>query len=211
MKQYYAQRAHEYDLIYQKPERQSSLRKMEETLPKLCKDQRVLEIACGTGYWTQFIAESSQSVVATDINKSVLEIAKNRIYAKQNVSFQQVDFNQLLPPLKKYDIIFGGFIWSHIPKQEIEAYLKKLKSHLSPKGKFIFIDNRFVKGSSTPISRTDQHTNTYQIRHLQDGSTFEVIKNFPTESEVALKLPNGSTNFNWQSFEYYWLASWNTT
>ncbi len=46
------------------------------------------------------------------------------------------------------------------------------------------LDNKYVTGSSTPISRTDAHGNTYQNRPLKDGSTHEVLKNFPSHLQL---------------------------
>jgi hypothetical protein len=45
----------------------------------------------------------------------------------------------------------------------------------------VLLDNLYVPGSSTPISRTDETGDTYQLRALASGETFEVLKNFPTE------------------------------
>jgi ubiquinone/menaquinone biosynthesis C-methylase UbiE len=49
---YYAARAPEYDSIYAKPERQADLRLIEAWLAEQCAGKQVLEVACGTGYWT---------------------------------------------------------------------------------------------------------------------------------------------------------------
>ena len=81
MQSYYAARAGEYDRIYEKPERQSDLRQIEQWLPPLLSDARVLEVACGTGYWTQFIARTASAVVAIDSAPETLEIARQRVSA----------------------------------------------------------------------------------------------------------------------------------
>ena len=52
MAAYYAQRAAEYERVYFKPERQDDLRRMEAELAAPFAGRRVLEIACGTGWWT---------------------------------------------------------------------------------------------------------------------------------------------------------------
>jgi ABC-type multidrug transport system fused ATPase/permease subunit len=76
LESYYARRAAEYEKIFDKPERQADLARMRADIPALFKDERVLEIACGTGYWTPLIAAQARSVVALDYNKETLAIAR---------------------------------------------------------------------------------------------------------------------------------------
>src|SRR6202043_371464 len=66
--EYYQQRAAEYDAVYAKPERQQDLAQLKELLPPLVAGRHVLEIAAGTGYWTQVIAPAAASITATDLN-----------------------------------------------------------------------------------------------------------------------------------------------
>src|SRR5471030_2376040 len=83
---YYAARAGEYDAVYKKPERQPDLRKIERWLPSVLGGRQVLEIACGTGYWTQFMAPVASSIFAIDTAEETLRIARERVPA-DNVSF----------------------------------------------------------------------------------------------------------------------------
>jgi SAM-dependent methyltransferase len=75
MQSYYAARAPEYDSVYRKLERQPDLRSIEGWLPPRFTGETVLEIACGTGYWTQFIAPSAARIVAVDLAPETLRIA----------------------------------------------------------------------------------------------------------------------------------------
>ena len=68
MEKYYSKRAAEYEQIYQKPERQHELDWLRQRIPALLEGRTVLEVACGTGYWTQFIARAARKVHACDIN-----------------------------------------------------------------------------------------------------------------------------------------------
>jgi hypothetical protein len=49
--------------------------------------------------------------------------------------------------------------------------------------KVVIMDNRFVQGSNTPISRRDEFGNTYQFRSLSDGTSYEILKNFPKKED----------------------------
>ena len=188
LEKYYARRAAEYEQIFAKPERQADLARMRVDIPALFKNQRVLEIACGTGYWTPLIAEQAESVLATDYNEEPLAIAKSKTYRKANVSFAQADAYALPDWKNKFSACYAGFWWSHVPLGKIEGFLKNLQNVLQPGAAVAFMDNRYVEGSSTPISRKDADGNTYQTRRLADGSSHEVLKNFPTPQELRARL-----------------------
>src|SRR3954463_9739481 len=75
---YYSNRAKEYEKIYSRPERQNDLRQATQILQEILRDKDVFEIACGTGYWTKYLAETAKNIVATDINSTVLDVARSK-------------------------------------------------------------------------------------------------------------------------------------
>src|SRR5437868_7332958 len=160
---YYRDRAKEYESIYEKPERQADLSEATNILQTIFRGENVLEIACGTGYWTERLAPVTTSIFATDINETVIEIASKKDYHDAVVRFAVDDLFRY-KPMKKYDGVFGGFIWSHIPLQELDEFLQKVISFVEPGGLVVFMDNNYVDGSNTAIFKTDQFGNTYQNR-----------------------------------------------
>src|SRR5207244_7690150 len=68
MHDYYVRRATYYERVYLKPERQRDLRTMEAWLPSMFVGRRVLEVACGTGWWTPHGASFAREWLATDLN-----------------------------------------------------------------------------------------------------------------------------------------------
>ena len=157
---YYAARAAEYDRIYQKPERQADLRAIEAWLPPHFAGNNVLEVACGTGYWTQFIAPVARQVVAVDAAPETMEIAKTR-GAMGAVQFVTGDAYalQAAPAVAaeagQFEAAFAGFWYSHVPKARQQAFLRGLCAVLKPGSQVVLLDNRFVAGSSSPLSDTD--------------------------------------------------------
>jgi demethylmenaquinone methyltransferase/2-methoxy-6-polyprenyl-1,4-benzoquinol methylase len=66
--------------------------------------------------------------------------------------------------------------------------------------------NRYVAGSSTAVSRTDEHGNTYQRQRLPDGSDCEILKNFPTRMELHACLGQVAEQVEIRKLPYYWYA-----
>lgn len=202
---YYAKRAIEYERIYDKPERQRELQWLRGRIPAILKGRTVLEIACGTGYWTQFIAPSAKHVYACDINDAVLEIAREKPLPAGRASFFKADAVSLegVPP--GCNAAFAGFWWSHVKRSGIAQFVAHLAARLEPGAVVAILDNCYAEGSSTPISRRDAEGNTYQMRRLASGEEHEVLKNFPSPLELAESVRPVAREAHLESLTYYWL------
>ena len=203
MLSYYAARATEYDSIYLKPERQADLRAIESWLPPMFLSASVLEVACGTGYWTQFVARVADRVVAIDTSPETMEIARGRV-PECKVDFRVADAYKLPPELGTFNAAFAGFWFSHVPRARRHEFLSGLHAVLGPGAKVVLLDNLYVEGSSTPIAETDAGGNTYQLRRLKDGSTHRVLKNFPSEAEMHLAIDELGQRGTFNVWEHYW-------
>jgi demethylmenaquinone methyltransferase/2-methoxy-6-polyprenyl-1,4-benzoquinol methylase len=205
---YYSARAPEYDRSYEKPERQKDLTLLRGILPPLLEGRDVLEIACGTGYWTEIIAPAAASVVAADVSPTVLEIAKRRSYPSGRVSFLEADAYRLENLPGRFSACLAAFFWSHVPLRRLPGFLEGLHRRLGISTRVVFLDNIYVEGSSTPIGRRDGDGNTYQRRVLEDGSQWEVVKNFPDEAELRLAVGSSGRNLRIERLTYYWCLSY---
>jgi 2-polyprenyl-3-methyl-5-hydroxy-6-metoxy-1,4-benzoquinol methylase len=205
--QYYKERAKEYEQVYLKPERQDDIQNATSILQEQFLEKEVFEIACGTGFWTERIAQTATSILATDINETVLEVARQKKYSPAHVTFERTDiFNYCSE--HKYESLFGGFIWSHIPLQSIDKFLRILNSFTSPDGTIVLIDNNFVQGSNSPITYTDEDENTFQTRRLEDGTMHLIMKNFPTENFLREKLADMAFDIQYIKLKYFWILSY---
>ena len=80
---YYAARAPEYDLsagyltLDADPVRVAKKRRFQQ----IFQGHDVIEIACGTGYWTEVLAETAKSVVGIDVNPEMISRAQSRCEA----------------------------------------------------------------------------------------------------------------------------------
>jgi demethylmenaquinone methyltransferase/2-methoxy-6-polyprenyl-1,4-benzoquinol methylase len=205
---YYAKRAPEYERIYRKPERQQDLQKLRDFVARAFTGRRVLEVACGTGWWTGFLAEAARSVVATDLNEEVLALARAKSMGPGKVFFELCDAFELNQIQRDFDAGFAAFWWSHLAPADLQRFLCGFHAVLQPGSIILFIDNIFVEGSSTPIWRRDEEGNTYQLRRLDDGTTTEVLKNFPRDEDIVAALGERARELVIHRLKHYWIAQY---
>lgn len=207
---YYSKRAREYERIYRKPERQEDLATLRRLVAERLAGQEVLEIACGTGYWTGVIAPAVRSIVATDASEEVLQVAREKTYPADRVRLTAADAFQPAAFEGRFSALFAGFFWSHLARPRLAEFLRGWRMRLGPGRQMLFIDNRFVEGSSTAIAGSDRDGNTYQMRRLDDGSVHRVMKNFPDEDELRRAAAPIAARVEITMLTYYWMLSLET-
>jgi ubiquinone/menaquinone biosynthesis C-methylase UbiE len=208
MQSYYARRAATYERVYAKPERQNDLRAMQAWIGSQFAGRSVLELACGTGWWTPHAARDAQAWLATDINPETLALAQAKALPPC-VRLATVDAYSLDGiGAQRFDAAFAGCWWSHVLLQDLPSWLAQLHARLEPGARVVFLDNSFVQTSSLPITRHDALGNTYQQRVLDDGSTHEVLKNFPSFEQALKCIGPRTQHAQWHAWTHYWALSY---
>jgi demethylmenaquinone methyltransferase/2-methoxy-6-polyprenyl-1,4-benzoquinol methylase len=143
----------------------------------------VLEVACGTGWWTQFIAPVAARMTATDALAEPMAFARLRP-GVERVSFVQADAYALPQSLGNFDAAFAGLWISHVPVGRRREFLAGVHARLVAGARVVLIDNTEAQCERLPIACRDAAGNTYQTRVLPDGTAHRVLKNFPAENEL---------------------------
>jgi ubiquinone/menaquinone biosynthesis C-methylase UbiE len=178
---YYSNRAREYEKVYFRDDavRQQEQSRIQDIMKKVFENKRVLEVACGTGYWTQFVAEAADHITAIDFSDEVLSIAEEKNIPANKVSFYQGDAYQLENVPGSFDAGFANFWFSHIPKTRIQEFLKQLHYRLGTGSQVFLADNVYIESvGGTLTQKENDAQNTYKIRTLENGTQFEIIKNY---------------------------------
>lgn len=196
---YYTERADEYEEIYDLPFVQDDYDRLAARLREELADRDVLEVACGTGYWTELLAEYATSVVGVDASPTVLRRARAKAYAT-DVDLLRADAYAL--PFREGTFSGGlaGFWLSHVPIQRRREFLDSFHGALDESARVCIFDNRYLEGF-TELDGEDDAGNTYEIRVLDDGSRHRVLKNFPTEHELRDLLEPDATDVAYEEFD----------
>jgi ubiquinone/menaquinone biosynthesis C-methylase UbiE len=96
----------------------------------------VLEIGCGTGYFTVEILKSGSEVKAIDISPELLALARKEL-AGARVTFHEEDAHNLSFPDDYFDRIIGSSVLHHL---DIQKALSEIFRVLKPGGRIAFTE-----------------------------------------------------------------------
>lgn len=208
MVRYYAHRATEYDAIYDLPQWQADLQRLRQIVPRFFAGCTVFEVACGTGYWTRYVAQHAMHVEATDVNTETLAVARSRDWPRRNVVFQHLDAYAPSRGGRTFDSGLAAFWLSHVDLGRMRDFLAALHSHLAPGASVLMFDERETPGRPLPASRIDDAGNRYERRKLANGERFEIIKNFYDHPRLESLFAPFARDSSYDELDHFWLFSY---
>lgn len=110
---------------------------------KLTPETRILEIGCGTGEVSYWMAQRSPAqVLGTDLCVPFIEEAKKK-FQLPNLSYEVLDFNKLDTFAdKRFDYIVGNGILHHL-YYRLDDALKNMQNLLKDGGELLFLEPNF--------------------------------------------------------------------
>ncbi len=135
----------------------------------------VLELAGGTGWWTERLARTARRLTVVDASPEALELNRDRV-GRPDVDYVMADVFAWRPD-RVFDVVFFSFWLSHVPRSRFRAFWSLVRA-CAPHGRVFLIDNR---SDPTPghVGK-DPYVVEYQrdlhLRRLGDGSEYRVVK-----------------------------------
>ncbi|MBM3516111.1 MAG: class I SAM-dependent methyltransferase [Alphaproteobacteria bacterium] len=194
---YYAARAGEYDQWFLRQGRYdrgptdnadwfNEVEEVRAALNAFAPRGDILEIAPGTGLWTEKLLTHAASVTAVDANQEVLNINKARCRSDR-VRYIQANIFEWQPD-RVYDVVFFGFWLSHVPPDRLGSFIEWVRAALKPGGRFFFVDSKRETASTARDNILPGEGSFIARRSLNDGRTFDIVKVFYLPDDLAKKL-----------------------
>jgi SAM-dependent methyltransferase len=146
--------------------------------------RRVLELACGTGVWTERLAPVAESVTAVDASPAMLAIAAARLSPYPAVRVRSGDAYRL-------EEIGGDFTgglamqWlSHVPQARMAEFLEGWHGRLGSGAEVFLGDNQLTAEWVDDLIRRPGESDTYEPRSLPDGREYVIVKNYFAEDQL---------------------------
>jgi demethylmenaquinone methyltransferase/2-methoxy-6-polyprenyl-1,4-benzoquinol methylase len=214
---YYRARAPEYDQWFLRQGRydrgpESSRRWFEEVdtvrgaLAQFRPAGHVLELACGTGWWTAELARTATRVTALDAAQETLALNRQRVQSPK-VEYGQADIFEWQPsrPDERFDAVFFGFWLSHVPPRRFDRFWDRLRGWLAEDGRVFFVDSRREPTSTASNHQLPEQESIVSSRKLNDGREFSVYKIFYDSTELADRLHGIGWNAQLQMTPSYFI------
>jgi 2-polyprenyl-3-methyl-5-hydroxy-6-metoxy-1,4-benzoquinol methylase len=212
LRRYYDQRAAEYDRVYfpRDDGHGRELGELAREVRSALAGRRVLEVACGTGYWTACAAKAARSIIATDASLAMLAEARAKPLP-QNVSLQFGDAYDVAGIEGEFDAALAMFWVSHVPRARLRAFLDGLHARLLPGGIVFLADNVYLPGIGGELLPADEAGDTYKMRRLPNGGRHRVLKNYFSEGELRDLLGRGTSDLAIRMGSHFWSARYTVT
>ena len=135
----------------------------------------VLELACGTGWWTRHLAWQHPRDVAIDGSPEAIALNRQRVNSDV-VEYVVGDLFSWQPDTR-YDSVFFGFWLSHVPPEHFERFWANVRASLKNEGRVFFVDSLLEQSSTAHDHDRLDRTGVVQ-RRLNDGREFSIVKVF---------------------------------
>jgi ubiquinone/menaquinone biosynthesis C-methylase UbiE len=190
MLRYYDKRAPEYDEAYLLGTGTSSIRDanvfqrearlLEEVVERTAAG-RIIDLACGTGYWLQYYVQHGSQVTLVDQSASMLNECRKRVATlgvADRCSLVQADV--LEHDFGVHDFALVGFLLSHLDDEQESFLFRTLERVLGRAGRFLILDSAWSPQRARFNTKTE-----HQTRRLNDGTSFEIYKRYFDRADVA--------------------------
>ena len=143
----------------------------------------VLELAPGTGLWTTELLGAGASVTAVDAAPEMLEALRARCEGP-GLTTLRADLFSWVPP-RRFDAVVACFFMSHVPDERFASFLELVATAIGEQGRCFLLDGvREEASTARDHVLGDERSQTMQ-RRLDDGRSFEIVKVFRTDAELA--------------------------
>jgi SAM-dependent methyltransferase len=203
MTDYYQARAPEYEAVYDKPERQSDLAKLRSWLAEQARGRKILEVACGTGYWTAVAAATAQSIHATDFNSGPLEIARSKGLGP-NVGFRPGRCLRAARYGRRIRLRHGAFLVVACAESRAAKVSLALRIEVVQRRRAADDRQQFrcrIEHAHLSHGRRRQHLSAARSGWAEQH---EVLKNFPSTSDIEAALGTVCSTVHVLQLRHYW-------
>jgi ubiquinone/menaquinone biosynthesis C-methylase UbiE len=143
-----------------------------EALTRFDPSGDVLELAGGTGWWTERLTRTADTLTVVDSSPEALALNRRRVSTARHIVADVFEWQ----PDRTYDVVFFSFWISHVPRARFDDFWRRVDRCLNAAGRTFFIDNRHDPLGTGRDPYVRVYGDDVHIRTLNDGTEHRVVK-----------------------------------
>lgn len=166
------------------------------------KGAKVLDLACGTGYYTRALLEwGAKEVVGMDISPEMIKVAKAEteqaaLAEGQKYSFTVGDASQ---PFKlesaPFDLVLGIWLLNYAPSAEVMTRMwRNIANNLRPGGCYVGVTPPPESGIDALRKNIEYH------RGPTRGVSVHIVEEVPNGFKTKMSVRTGSSSFEFENY-----------
>jgi demethylmenaquinone methyltransferase/2-methoxy-6-polyprenyl-1,4-benzoquinol methylase len=168
----------------------------------------ILELAPGTGIWTERFLRTASSITAVDSSSEMIAINRARV-GSDRVSYLQADLFTWQPTIK-YDAVCFCFWLSHVPIERLDLFFSSVAMALRPGGKVFFVDSHRKTSGASVEHELPEELVQVERRRLNDGREFNIVKNYYEPVSLAAHFASSGFDIAVRETETFFLYGYGT-
>jgi demethylmenaquinone methyltransferase/2-methoxy-6-polyprenyl-1,4-benzoquinol methylase len=213
---YYKARAHEYDDWWERrgrydhgdePTRQwrKETEQVAAALAQFKPKGKVLELASGTGWWTQRLSAYASILTCIDASEETIAVNRARLQAV-GASLPTYEVADIFDwqPHSRFDVVFFSFWLSHVPTTRFKRFWDTVAEALNPHGRVFIVDSKPDKHSGAR-DHSPPGTEGIQQRKLNDGRFYRVVKIYYEPDELTTAIADLGWSMTCRQTRHYFI------
>jgi len=167
----------------------------------------VVDLAAGTGRWTELFKDKADTVTLVDAASETLELARKRL-GDQNLTFVVADLFDWKPD-RQYDIVFSSFWLCHVPPDLVPGFVDLVTSASRAGGSAVLVDEHTFDDPGLAAAAAQQEDPWVSHRTVQDGRRYRLVKvsHDPTHIAGLFQQRQWQTTINHHGDHFYMLTA----
>ena len=151
----------------------------------LCRDQDVLEAACGAGMGLGYLARVARRVVGGDIDEQVLSFAERQYRGRPNIEVRQFDGQSMPFPEASFDVVLLYEAIYYLPRPD--KFFEESKRVLRPGGHLVICSVNKDWPDFNPSPHSVAYYSAAELRGMLSPkfSKVEAFGAFPVRQETS--------------------------
>jgi O-antigen biosynthesis protein len=134
---------------------------------RFARNRRILDIGCGEGYGSAFLAQQANAVIGIDRDQATIGHARNKYSSIPNLTFEVGNCEEIRKDEQSFDMAVSFELLEHLDPDNQVKFLQSVQRMLKPDGLFLVSSPERDEYAATYQARNEFHKHEMTVTELK--------------------------------------------